>query len=89
MTIREDEIIEHFHTKEGDIVVDVGAHIGRYTIISSKRIGQSGKVIAIEPHPSNFEMLNRNIKLNGLTNVIPLNYAVNSKETKNKTIFAR
>ena len=39
MTIREDEIIDHFHPKEGDIVVDIGAHIGRYTIISSKRIG--------------------------------------------------
>jgi FkbM family methyltransferase len=84
MTIREDEIIDHFHTKEGDIVVDVGAHIGRYTIIASKRIGESGKVIAIEAHPGNFEMLNRNIKLNGLTNVIPLNYAVYSEVSKLK-----
>src|ERR671921_306698 len=33
MTIREDDIIEHFTPKEGDIVVDIGAHIGRYTII--------------------------------------------------------
>ena len=84
MTAREDEIIEHFSPEDGDIVVDVGAHIGRYTIISSKRVGQNGKVVAIEPEPSNFEILNRNIKLNGLTNVIPLNYAVNSKQTKLK-----
>jgi FkbM family methyltransferase len=84
MTAREDEIIEHFNAKDGDIVVDVGAHIGRYTIISSRRVGQNGKVIAIEADPDNFEMLNRNIKLNKLTNVIPLNYAVYSKETKLK-----
>jgi FkbM family methyltransferase len=84
MTAREDEIIEHFSPEDGDIVVDVGAHIGRYTIISSKRVGANGKVVAIEPEPSNFEILNRNIKLNGLTNVIPLNYAVNSKQTKLK-----
>ena len=32
---REDGIIEHFTPKQGDIVVDIGAHIGRYTIISS------------------------------------------------------
>ena len=84
MTIREDDIIEHFTPKEGDVVVDIGANIGRYTIISSKRVGANGKVVAIEAHPSNFEMLKSNIKLNQLTNVIPLNYAAYSKETKIK-----
>jgi FkbM family methyltransferase len=84
MTIHEDDIIKRFTPKEGDIVVDIGAHIGLYTIISSKRVGTKGKVVAIEAHPGNFEMLNSNIKLNQLTNVIPLNYAVYSKETKVK-----
>jgi FkbM family methyltransferase len=84
MTIHEDDIIERFTPKQGDIVVDIGAHIGLYTIISSKRVGTNGKVVAIEADPGNFEMLNRNIKLNRLTNVIPLNYAVYSKETKIK-----
>jgi FkbM family methyltransferase len=84
MTIHEDDIIERFTPKQGDIVVDIGAHMGRYTIISSKRVGTNGKVVAIEAHPGNFEMLNRNIKLNQLTNVIPLNYAAYSKETKIK-----
>jgi FkbM family methyltransferase len=84
MTIHEDDIIKRFTPKEGDIVIDIGAHIGLYTIISSKRVGANGKVVAIEAHPGNFEMLNSNIKLNQLTNVIPLNYAVHSKETKVK-----
>jgi FkbM family methyltransferase len=84
MTIREDEIIDHFRPKEKDIVVDIGAHIGRYTIISSKRIGPNGKVVAIEADPSNFEMLNRNVNLNKLTNVTSLNYAVYSNQTKLK-----
>jgi FkbM family methyltransferase len=84
MTNHEEDIIEHFTPKEGDIVVDIGAHMGRYTIISSKRVGANGKVVAIEADPSNFEMLNSNIKLNQLTNVTPLNYAVYSKETKIK-----
>jgi FkbM family methyltransferase len=82
MTNHEEDIIEHFTPKEGDIVVDIGAHMGRYTIISSKRVGANGKVVAIEAHPGNFEMLKSNIKLNQLTNVIPLNYAAYSKETK-------
>jgi FkbM family methyltransferase len=84
MSRHEDEIIDHFNTKQGDIVVDVGAHMGKYTIIASKRVGATGKVIAIEAHPGNYEMLNRNIKLNGLTNVTTLNFAVYSKETKIK-----
>jgi FkbM family methyltransferase len=84
MTIREDEIIEHFTPKQGDIVIDIGAHIGRYTIIASKRVGINGKVVAIEASPSNFEMLNRNIQLNQLTNIISLNHVVYSKEAKIK-----
>jgi FkbM family methyltransferase len=84
MTGHEDEIEEHFTPNGGDTVVDVGAHAGHYTLLSSKRVGANGKVIAIEADPSNFEILNRNIKLNGLTNVIPINYAVYSKQTKLK-----
>src|SRR5918992_899711 len=84
MTNHEEDIIEHFTPKEGDIVVDIGAHMGRYTIIGAKRVGANGKVVAIEAHPGNFEMLNRNIKLNQLTNIISLNNAVYSKETKIK-----
>lgn len=84
LTIREDEIIERFCPKEGEIVVDVGAHFGRYTIIASKRVGDSGKVISIEPDPGNFELLNKNIKLNSLTNVTTLNYAAYSEEAKIK-----
>jgi tRNA G37 N-methylase Trm5 len=84
MTRHEDVIIQYFHPKEGDVVVDVGAHIGRYTIIASKRVGPNGKVIAIEADPSNFEMLNRNIQLNRLANVTTLNYAAFSRETRIK-----
>jgi FkbM family methyltransferase len=82
ITIREDDIIERFIPKEGDIVVDVGAHVGRYAIIASRRVGANGKVIAIEASPINFELLNRNTDVNHLTNIINLNYAVYSNETK-------
>ena len=70
MSCHEDEIVEQFKPKEGDIVVDIGAAFGFYTILSSKRIGLNGKVVAIEAQPNSFEMLNQNIKLNGLANVI-------------------
>ena len=85
MTTREDDIIEKFQPKEGGIVVDVGAHYGRYTLIAAKRIGPRGKVISIEADPNNFDMLNKNIKLNELLdNVITLNYAASSNKSKVK-----
>ena len=84
MTRNEAEIIEHFQPRKGDIVVDVGAHIGRYTLIAARRAGLNGRVIAIEANPDNFEMLNNNVKLNQLANVTSLNYAAYSQETKIK-----
>ena len=84
MTTREDDILALFHPKDGDTVVDVGAHIGRYTIINSKRVGESGKVVYIEANPMVFEILNQNINLNKITNVVSLNCAAYSKQTKIK-----
>jgi FkbM family methyltransferase len=80
----EGHIVGKFMPKEGDTVIDIGAHIGRYTITSSKQVGNTGKVLAIEADPDNFQLLKRNIALNNLTNVIPLNYAVFSERTKIK-----
>lgn len=88
LTVREEEIIERFQPRRGDIVVDIGAHIGRYTFIAAKRVSLNGRVIAVEANPANFEMLNRNIKLNQLTNVTSLNCAVYSLETKIRLYLA-
>ena len=86
MTSREDDIIEKFQPRDGDIVVDVGAHYGRYTLIAAERVGPTGKIIAIEADPNNFDMLKNNFKLNKLSkeNVIPLNYAASSSKSKVK-----
>ena len=84
MTTREEEIIEKFQPINGEIVVDVGAHYGRYTLIAANCIGSKGKVIAIEADPKNFDMLNENIKLNKFENIKTLNCAVSSNKSKVK-----
>jgi FkbM family methyltransferase len=84
MTKHEEEIIRQFRPKEGDTVVDIGAHMGRYTITSSKSVGASGRVIAVEAHPYNFRLLQDNLRLNKLTNVCTLNLAVYSKKARLK-----
>ena len=84
MTNHENEIMEYFIPNEGDTVVDVGAHIGLYTLIAAKKVGPSGKVIAIEPDPENFKILKKNILLNLLMNVEALQCAVYSTKEKVK-----
>ena len=64
----------------GDIVVDVGASIGAFSIRSSLIVGEKGKVIAIEPEPNSFKILDTNIKANKLSNVLCLNLALSNKE---------
>lgn len=55
--------------KKGDTIIDAGANIGYFTLFFSKLVGEEGKVIAFEPDPTNFDILKKNIKLNGITNV--------------------
>ena len=78
MTEREDDLLQYFCPTEGDIVIDVGAYLGRYTFICSNRVGNNGKVIAIEANPIVFERLNKNIELNKSTNITTLNSIVYS-----------
>ena len=64
-----------FHPKKGDVVVDIGAHIGKYTIEAAIIVGEQGKIIAVEPLPSNFNILKKNIKINKLRNIAAFNLA--------------
>jgi FkbM family methyltransferase len=53
----------------GDCFVDVGAHIGLYSLIASGLVGADGRIIAIEADPYNFARLRVNLELNGVTNI--------------------
>lgn len=56
------------------VFVDVGSHIGRYTVEMARHLRNDGQVVAFEPHPDTFAALKRNIDLNRLTNVVALNF---------------
>jgi FkbM family methyltransferase len=70
--------------KEGDIVVDLGANIGYFTLLAAKLVGKKGKVFAFEPEPKNFNYLTKNIKLNNYTNVVLEQKAVSDRAGKIK-----
>ena len=67
---------QFFEEIEEGIFVDIGAHVGKYTVQVARQLQDGrGKVISIEAHPGNYGILVKNIKLNNLTNVIALNVA--------------
>ena len=68
------------YLKKGDKVIDIGANIGTVTIEASKKIGDSGKVYSIEPHPQIYKYFIGNIRLNRLKNVKTFNFALGNKD---------
>jgi len=75
---------KYLKVPRGGVFIDVGAHIGKYTIPIAKRVGDGGLVVAVEPHHDNYRRLVENVELNGLKNVIALNVAAYSEERKVK-----
>jgi FkbM family methyltransferase len=58
------------------IVIDGGAHIGTFTLRAARVT--SGVILAIEPYEENFKILKKNIALNNIAKVIPINVAISS-----------
>lgn len=63
----------------GMTVIDIGAHIGYYSLLFAKLVGPRGSVFSFEPLPANFALLEKNVRLNNLHWVTPLNLAVFSR----------
>lgn len=55
---------------EGMHVVDIGANIGYYALIEAQIVSNIGKVYAIEPELSNFELLKKNVQVNCFDNIV-------------------
>ncbi len=55
--------------KPGMTVLDGGANEGAYTLFLAARVGEAGRVIAIEPSPRELQRLQANIALNGMAHI--------------------
>jgi len=80
--IRFFQIFEHNLTyftlqrlREGDVYVDIGANVGYFSLLASRCVGNTGKVISVEADPLTFAKLVRNLDLNDCRNVTPCNIA--------------
>jgi FkbM family methyltransferase len=66
--------------RRGDTVVDCGANVGYFTLIFARCVGPGGRVVAFEPEPGNFRLLERNIARNGYENVTAVPQALSREE---------
>src|SRR5579862_918889 len=67
-------IVKHLMT--GGCFYDVGAHIGFYSLLAARLVGEAGRVAAFEPDPANFEPLKENTSRNMFSQIEVIGAAV-------------
>jgi len=77
--------VEDFQLAKNDTIIDVGAHIGLFSLLVSQ-FCKTGKIFSFEPISDNFNLLMSNLKLNHTENIHPFNLAV-SKNTSSVDLF--
>lgn len=73
--------------KPGAVIIDIGAHIGLFSVIASQVAGDQGKIYAFEPAPSTFELLQKTVSINNKEKVIETVQKAVGKETGKITFF--
>lgn len=74
----EPEVVDYFvaDVYPGQVIVDIGANIGLFSLMAAEIVGPRGRVIAYEPHPKTFRELQDNLERNGYTNVQTVSCAI-------------
>lgn len=80
------ELLEE-HCKPGAVIIDIGAHIGLFSVIASQVTGEKGKVYAFEPAPSTYGLLQKTVAINHKESVIETFQKAVGKETGKITFF--
>jgi FkbM family methyltransferase len=62
--------------RPGDVIVDIGANAGYYTLLAARRAGPQGKVVACEPDPRIAAYLRRHVEANHVANVTVVESAI-------------
>ena len=80
-----DDYITDFKPK--DWVIDIGAHIGTFSIHLARRFPKL-RTVSVEPHPINYELLTSNVGLNGLHSTIQTLHAAVGKASGHGRLYA-
>lgn len=81
------DVYRSYLIKPNQIVYDLGAGIGDFTVLAEKKLGSNGKVVSIEPNPLDYDCLIENVKINNCKKVIPLNLGIGNNESYSPMSF--
>jgi FkbM family methyltransferase len=78
----EPDLTQHLvgRVKEGDVVFDVGANVGYYTLLCSVLTGARGRVVSFEPAPDVAWFCRKHVRINRLQNALVLQTAIGDAE---------
>jgi FkbM family methyltransferase len=86
----ERDVLDVFKPSYDDVVLDVGANVGKYVIHTANLVGTKGKVVALEPFNETFNILCKNIKENCFEKIVkPIQIAASSKKGNTRMYFLK
>ena len=72
----------------GDCFLDVGANVGIYSLLAGRKVGRSGKVVAVEPMPSTFNALRTTLAVNGMMDIVDVHECALGAHTDTLTLYS-
>jgi len=73
--------------KPGAVIIDIGAHIGLFSVIAAQVTGNKGKVYAFEPAPTTYSLLQKTLAINNNNGLIETFQKAVGGETGKITFF--
>lgn len=73
--------------KLGMSFVDVGAHVGYFTMLAARLVGPAGRVVAFEPDADNIAWLMKSAEINNYTHVAAIRAAIGAKSQTKRDFY--
>lgn len=75
------------HCAQGHDVLDMGAHIGLFTVVMARLVGPTGRVFSFEPTPLTREVLRETVRLNGCEGIVEVREEAMAKVSGSATFY--
>lgn len=73
--------------RPGQVAFDVGAHLGLFSVVMARLVGDAGRVFSFEPTPKTFEILKETVRLNGCEEIVEVHAKAVSRATGTATFY--